>query len=83
MGFFLSLIIIMGIQYAISAVFQAFGVPQLYIEIVINLVLAIVFTYWNFSRLTRSKKIFSDVSFHLNVCIWFSILTAFSAFWVL
>ena len=48
MGFFLSLIIIVAIQMVLQYVLQMFGMPYLYIEMVTNLVLAFVFTYWNY-----------------------------------
>lgn len=76
MGFFLSLIVIVAIQMIISFVLQSFGMPYLYIEMVTNLVLAFVFTYWNFSRVHDKKEVFKDISFHTNICIWYAILTA-------
>ena len=79
MGFFLSLIIIVAIQMGLQYVLQMFGMPYLYIEMVTNLVLAFVFTYWNFSRVGNKKELLKDISFHTNVCIWYAILTAISA----
>lgn len=81
MGFFMSLIIIILVQYGITTIMRLFNVPQLYIEIVINFALALIFTYWNFARVNRKKEVFKDISFHLNVCIWFSILTGLSMLW--
>lgn len=80
MGFFLSLIIIVGIQMAITWVLTIFGVPSLYIDLIIDLVLAFVFTFWNYSRVYRNnkKEIWKDFGFHMNVCIWFAILTGIS-----
>lgn len=75
MGFFLSFLIIIAIQTAVSFVLQMLGLPVLYIEMIVNLVLAFVFTYWNFSRIRDRKEIFKDVSFHVNICIWYAILT--------
>ena len=79
MGFFLSLIVIVAIQMVLSYVLQALGMPYLYIEMVTNLVLAFVFTYWNFSRVRDKKELFKDISFHTNICIWYAILTAIGA----
>ena len=78
MGFFLSLIIIVAVQMVLSYVLQAFGMPYLYIEMVTNLVLAFIFTYWNFSRIRDKKELFKDISFHTNICIWYAILTGIS-----
>ena len=76
MGLFLSFLVIIAIQTVLSYVLQMLGLPYLYIEMVIDLVLAFVFTYWNFARFKSRKEIFKDVSFHVNVCIWYAILTA-------
>lgn len=81
MGFFISLMIIFVIQRALLLVLEFFGVPYYYIEMIINLVLAFVFTYWNFSRVHR-KGILKDISFHLNVCIWYATLTCFDILWL-
>ncbi len=84
MGFFLSLIIIVAIQMGVTALLQMFGVSPLYIDMIINLILAVIFTFWNYGRLFRNKKdILKDISFHTNVCIWYSILTAISALGIL
>ncbi len=81
MGFFISLMIIFIIQRALLLVLEFFGVPYYYIEMIINLVLAFVFTYWNFSRVRR-QGILKDISFHLNVCIWYAVLTCFDILWL-
>lgn len=80
MGLFLSFLVILAIQTVLSYVLQLFGLPSLYIEMLTDLVLAFVFTYWNFARLRNRKEIFKDVSFHVNVCIWYAILTAINIF---
>ena len=61
MGFFLSLIIIVAIQMVLQYVLQMFGMPYLYIEMVTNLVLAFVFTYWNFLRVREKKELLKDL----------------------
>lgn len=76
MGFFLSLIIIVAIQRVLSIVLAYFGLPYVFINMVVDLVLAFVFTYWNFSRLrVNRKELLKDISFHTNVCIWYAVLT--------
>ena len=84
MGFFLSLIIIVAIQMGVTVLLEMLGLPMLYIDMIINLILAVVFTLWNYGRLFRNKKdMLKDVSFHTNVCIWYSILTGISALSIL
>ena len=71
MGFFLSFLIIIAIQTAVSFVLQMLGLPVLYIEMIVNLVLAFVFTYWNFSRIRDRKEMFLSTNrnqvFFLNL----------------
>ena len=79
MGFFMSLILIIAIQYALSFVLGFIGIPVLFIDIIINLVLAFLFTFFNFARFAENKKeVLKSISFHLNFCIWFSVLMGMS-----
>ena len=78
MGFFVSLLIIIAIQTVISVVLNFLGVPSLYVEMIVNFVLAFLFSFWNFMRIKPKKEIIKDISFHVNVCIWFAVLTGIS-----
>lgn len=81
MGFFISLLAIIAIQFIASTILSYFGVPALYIDITINFLLAFIFTYFNFARFAQNKKeVFKNISFHLNFCIWFSVLMGMSIF---
>ena len=79
MGFFLSFMIIVLIQAGVNAVLTYLNVPTVYIEMILNLVLAVVFSIWNYRRFDR-KEAFKDISFHISVCTWYAILTGINAF---
>ena len=76
MGFFISILIILGIQIVIEIFLASLGVPTLYIEICIDLVLAFLFSYFNY-RGSRKEAI-KDPLFHRNVAITFAILILIS-----
>ena len=76
MGFFISILIILGIQIVIEIFLASLGVPTLYIEICIDLVLAFLFSYFNYRG--NRKEAIKDPLFHRNVAITFAILILIS-----
>lgn len=82
MGFFLSLLIIIAIQNVITFILQLLGVPYFYINLVVDLVLAFVFTYYNRYRFQK-KNPFKDIDFQVSFCIWFSVLTLIDTIWLI
>lgn len=79
MSFFLSLMIIVLIQAGVNAVLTYLNVPTVYIEMILNLILAVIFSYWNYRRFDRREAV-KDISFHISICTWYAILTGISAF---
>ena len=74
MGFIISLLIILGVQVALRYVLGFFNVPSIYIEMATDLVLAFVFSLWNY-RSNSKKYAFRDVYFHRDIAIYFAILS--------
>lgn len=75
-GFFISILIILGIQIVIELVLATLGVPTLYIEICIDLVLAFLFSLFNYRG--NRKDAIKDPVFHRNIAITFAILVLIS-----
>ena len=72
MGFFISILIILGIQIVIEIFLASLGVPTLCID----LVLAFLFSYFNYRG--NRKEAIKDPLFHRNVAITFAILILIS-----
>ena len=68
MGFFISILIILGIQIVIEIFLASLGVPTLYIEICIDLVLAFLFSYFNY-RGNRKEAIKVAITFAILILI--------------
>lgn len=73
-GFFISLILILLLQYALQYVLVLLNFPFLWINIIIDFVLAVVFTLINF----RGQEKLKNPAFHRSILIYFAILTVMS-----
>lgn len=75
MGFFISLIVVLGIQLLTQFVFyDLLGFPIIWVNIIIDLILAFVFSIFNF----RGREKFKNPQFHKMVAIYFAIFTIFT-----
>lgn len=83
MGFAIWLIILFGVQYGLSLLFQVvFGLNYYITDTLINLVLSFLFTIMNFRRF--GKEMFKLPEFHKSIAKYFVILMIFSLiFWLL
>ncbi len=73
-GFFLSLIFILLLQVGLQYVLTMLSFSNLWICIIIDFVLAVVFTLFNF----RGREKLRNPSFHQSVAVYFLILSIFS-----
>ena len=78
LGLFVWLIFLLGIQYALSYLFQYLGFNYYISDTLINIVLAFLFVNYRGYK----KEAFKDPTFHKNVAIYFVVLMIFSLlFW--
>lgn len=73
-GFLLSFIIIIGIEFTLQYVLSMFNVPKTIITLVVNFVISIVFAILNYMGREKLK----NPSFHRTIAIYFVVLTIFS-----
>jgi len=73
-GFLLSFIIIIGIEFTLQYVLSMFNVPKTIITLVVNFVISIVFAILNY----MGREKFKNPSFHRTIAIYFVVLTIFS-----
>lgn len=71
-GLILSLIIIFAVHFTVYAILINLGVPYLYVLLITDLVLAFLFSMFNYRG--YKKEAIKDPKFHRNVAIWFGIL---------
>ena len=76
MSYFIILIIVIALQYALQFLLSGFGLPGITIELIINFVLAFIFSLINYRG--RKKDAFKDMNFHKSVFIYFMIFTVIS-----
>ena len=79
MSFIASLVFIILLQLVLQIVLQFIGITGLIAEIIINLVLAIVFTYFLFSVREKLK----NPEFHKAFAIYFVVLMLFTLLFML
>jgi len=73
-GFFISLILILLLQYALQYILVFLNIPFFWINIIIDFVLSVVFTLINF----RGQEKWRNPAFHRSILIYFAILTVMS-----
>ena len=76
MSYFLILIIVIALQYALQIALGGLGLPGITIELIINLVLAFVFSLINYRG--RKKDAIKYLVFHKSVFMYFMIFTVIS-----
>jgi heme/copper-type cytochrome/quinol oxidase subunit 2 len=69
--YFITLIIVIAIQYFLQIFLLSLGFSYVAIELIIDLVLAFIFSLLNYRG--RKKDAFKDPRFHRNVAIYFGI----------
>lgn len=74
MGFFISLIIIIGIQFILQYVLMLFNIPTVIITLVVDFALSVLFSFFNF----MGKEKLRNPLFHRSIAIYFVILTLMS-----
>lgn len=75
MGFFLSLVIVLGIQFLLELLlYEYLNLSLVIVNIIVDLVLSIIFTVLNF----RGREKLRNPEFHKMLAIYFVILTAFT-----
>ena len=72
MSYFLILIIVIALQYALQYFLAGLGLPGITIELIINFVIAFIFSLINYRG--RKKDAFKDIRFHRSVFIYFLVL---------
>ena len=72
-GFIISLVIILGIQIGLQYLLYMLGLPNVAITIVIDLVLSILFSIFNFHGREKLK----NPLFHRSIAIYFVVLHYF------
>lgn len=76
MSYFIILVIVIVLQYALQFVLGGLGLPGITIELIINFVLGFIFSLINYRG--RKKDAFKDIRFHRSVFIYFLIFTVIS-----
>ena len=76
LGYFLVLILVIGIQFLLQLTLGSLGLPMITIELIVNLVIAFVFSLFNYRG--NKKEAFKDKRFHRNVLSYFLIFTVIS-----
>ena len=67
MSYFLILIIVIALQYALQYFLAGLGLPGITIELIINFVIAFIFSLINYRG--RKKDAFKDIRFHRSVTV--------------
>lgn len=73
-GFFISLIIIIALQIGLQYLLIFLNVPVIWIGIIVDFALSVVFALFNF----RGQEKLKNPNFHKTIAIYFVILTIFS-----
>ena len=76
LGYFLVLILVIGIQFLLQLTLGSLGLPMITIELIVNLVIAFVFSLFNYRG--NKKEAFKDKRFHRSVLSYFLIFTVIS-----
>lgn len=76
MSFIIVFIVILVLQYALSYLFSMMGLNYYISDTLINLVLAFIFSIWNYRGL--NKETLKNPYFHRSVAIYFVIFMLFS-----
>ncbi len=84
MNLIVSLVIILALQYGLSYIFAVLlGFNYYVTDTLINLCLALLFSFWNYRNGTRANAI-KDPTFHKSVLLYFIVLMVFSLiFWLM
>lgn len=75
-SYFIILIIVIAVQFLLQMFLGSLGLPAITIELVINFVIAFLFSLINYRG--SKKEALKDVSFHKNVFIYFIVFTVIS-----
>ena len=75
MEFFLPLIVVLGLQWVLQFIlYNVFMLNFIWVDIIINLVLALVFSLFRFN----GQEKWTNPEFHKSIAIYFVILTIMS-----
>lgn len=76
-SFIVSLLLLFGLQFIVLTILQAIGFTSVVIEIVGNLIFAIIFSFFDF----RGKEKIKNPAFHSRIATYFIIMSLLS--WIL
>ena len=77
MGFIIGLIIVVGVRLSLTLILGNLNVNDLYINILADFVLALIFSLFNYNYSAR-KNAWKDILFHKQFAIAFAILATYS-----
>ena len=76
LGYFLILLIVIGVQFMLQMLLGGLGLPMITIELIVNFVIAFIFSLFNYRG--YKKEAFRDPSFHKSVLSYFLVFTVIS-----
>ena len=76
LGYFIVLILVVGVQFLLQMTLGSLGLPMITIELIVNLVIAFIFSLLNYRG--YKKEACKDKAFHKSVLSYFLIFTVIS-----